>query len=412
MENKELVVQKYGGSSVATPEKIGKVAEYICETAKEKKVVVVVSAMGDETDRLIKLANEVYGGPPPIDELYNKLLATGEEQSAPLLAMAIRRLGTTATSLTGWQIQLEADSKGRVKRVRKINTVNELLDQNDVVVVAGFQGIIEGTDKIATLGRGGSDLTAVVLAAALRLYYCEIFTDVDGVYTVDPQLVPEAKRFSRIAYDQMIQLSEAGVGKPQGRSVALAHNLGVKIKVLLSPSFGRTTSGTLICSDSNLEEMENSWYQPGIAIKKKVKEITIVDVPNKSGVAVKVIEAIAGINIEDGLQPPGGEKTDMFFFYKTEDVPRVLSRLRGIKEPELVGKIKIPDPRNVVELTLIYPLMGDEPDYLYRVFKAMARVGVNIETFSTSGTTIMVTVKEENLEKAARALAEEFELLL
>lgn len=405
----EIIIQKYGGSSVATAGKIRKVAKHIVKTAKDKRVVVVVSAMGKTTNQLARLASKIYGGEPPTEEL-DKLLVTGEAQSAPLLAMAIMSLGRPAVSLTGWEIGLEADSNRRVKRIRGIERIKEPLSQGKVVVVAGFQGVIEGTGQVITLGRGGSDLTAIVSAAALGLSYCEIYTDVDGVYTIDPRIVPGAKRYSRIIYRQMIDLSTAGAEVLMDRSVALAQMLGVEIKVLLSPSFGKTTGGTLVCSGGSLEDMENAFFQPGVAIQQ-VEQVKISDVPNEPGMAAAIFDNLRGINIWDGSQVPGIGKTDIALVCLSENTSKVLAGLHKAKEAGVAGGFKISEPLKVYELTLADPLMKEGSDYLWKILATMGRAKVNVEMWSTSGTTIMVVVKEEDLKKAALALAEEFNLI-
>lgn len=410
MVDKEIVVQKYGGSSVATPEKIRIVAEYIKMTAKNKRVVVVVSAMGKETDRLIQMAKEIYDGDPPRQEL-DKLLVTGEQQSAPLLAMALMRLGVDAVSLTGREIMLEADTIGRVKRISGANEIKTFLDQDNVVIVAGFQGIEKSTGRIVTLGRGGSDITAIVVASSLGENYCEIYTDVDGVYTIDPRVIPQAKRFNRIPYDQMIQLSGAGAGVMMDRSVILAQNLGVKIRVLLSPSFGQTTKGTLIYSGSTLEEMEGLEFQAGLAIQKE-RLIKISDVPNRPGVACTILGLLSDINIIDAAQVSGEEKTDISLLCLPEDSSLILSKLHESTElEEFRNGIKISEALEVAGLTLVHPLMKEETGYLHRVSKAIADKGVNIEMFSSSGITILAIVKEEYLQETARSLGEEFKLI-
>ncbi len=409
MANMKTVVQKYGGSSVATLERIEMVARSIKETARDNGVVAVVSAMGRETDRLIKLAQEVSGGLPPRDEL-DKLLVTGEEQSAPLLVMALRRLGLAATSLTGRAIELEADSAGRAKRIRNADRITRLLSQGQIVVVAGFQGIIEGTDEPSTLGRGGSDLTAIAIAGALGLGYCEIYTDVDGVFMIDPRIVPGAKRFVRISYSQMIQLSGAGAGVLMDRSVALAQNLGVEIRVLLSPSLGESSGGTLVCSGSSLEEMEGFGTQPGVAVQRMV-QIKISGARNSPGVAGGIFGALSDVNIVDSAQVPGAEEADIALLCLPEDSPRILARLQEARKTGLVGEIGISEPLGVAGLTLVDPTMKEEPGRFGKVFGAIGNAGVNIEMFSSSGTTILTVVREEDLEKAARALGKEFDLL-
>lgn len=405
----KIIVQKYGGSSVATFERMDKIAAHIVETAKSKKVVVVVSAMGDETNRLKQLAKEISRGPPPEAEL-DKLLVTGEEQSAALLTMAINALGQKAVSLTGFQIRLETDEthgKAKVKGIRNIDRINELLDKNIVVVVAGFQGVKEGTDEIVTLGAGGSNLTAIALAGALKTE-CENYTDVDGVYAIDPRIVPGAKRFANITYPQMLELSVAGAGVLMDRAVMLAQNLGVKIKVLLSPSFGPSTGGTLIYSESTTQDMEGSIRsQPAVAIQKGMSLVKIANIPNRPGIAANIFQVLSSINIIDSVvAQTEEEKTgNVSLLCLTEDLPKVKTALQKIKELKIAGDFE------VAGLTLIDFPMKEESGYLYKVCKALAEAGVNIEMLSSAAISILVVVKKENLDKAATALGKEFNLI-
>ena len=410
MERKEIVVQKYGGSSIATLRKMTRVAKHIRETAKDKSVVVVVSAMGKETDLLNQLAQRICGGSPPREEL-DKLLVTGEERSAPIIAMAIDPLGKAATSLTSREIGIETDSKGMVKRIRNIDALKELLEQRIIPVVTGFQGVEEKTNKITTLGHGGSDLTAIAIAGTLGLDYCEIYTDVPGIGAIDPRLVPNARILDAIPYNQMIELAEAGAGVLMDRSIELAQNLGVEVRVLLSPSFGKITVGTLVCSGSTLEEMERSIsIQPGVAIQKSIV-VNISGVLNKPGMAKIIDEALSDISLLNSIQGLGKGTIDITLFCLSEDYSRVIERLNKVKESGKVGEIEIAEGLKMAELTLVYPLMKGMPGYLARVSGAMGRADINIEMSSAPGTVISVVVKEEDLEKAAKALAEEFNLL-
>jgi len=281
------------------------------------------------------------------------------------------------------------------------------------VVVAGFQGILdEKTLNPVTLDRGGSDTVAVALAAKLGVKVCQIFTDVDGVYTIDPRVVPEAKRFNRIDYRKMIDLSTAGAGVLKDRSVALADVFGVEIEVLLSPSLGKTTGSTKVCSGCTLEEMENTWFQPGVAIQKG-RQVKVAGVPNKPGRAHTITSAISDLNIEDVNQPPALGPTDITFVFAPEVVNTALTALNKVKDLGVVGDIEILDFGDVYRLTLIDPLMKDQIGVLNRVTGAMAEAEVSIEMLSSSGTAIMVAIKQEKeiLERAARALASKFNLI-
>lgn len=414
MMNQGIVVKKYGGSSIANLEMLGKVAEHIKKTRESgKKVVIILSAMGDTTDELIKLAKASYGGELPsekdLQDEQNKLLVTGEEQSAPLLALALWRLGVPAVSLTSREIELETDANGRVRVIRGVNEIRSLLDQGKVAVVTGFQGIKETTKMVTILGRGGSDITEIALTASLGEKYCENYTDVDGIFAVDPRIIPEAKRFDQISYYQLIELATAGSGKLNDRAVILAQNLGIEIKVLLSPSFGESTGGTLVCSGSTLEKMESFESQPGLAIQKS-RLIRILNIPNKPGMARRIFEPLERINLLNAIQAPAGEKAKISIMCLPKLSDSILSILNKVKE-KLLPEIEILEPLEIAELTLVDPLMKDHPSYLARVSRAIGEAEVNIESLSAPGITIAVVVKETDLLKAARALAEEFQLV-
>jgi aspartate kinase len=408
---KKIVVQKYGGESIANFERMQRVAEYVAKTVCQgKRVVVVISAMGKTTDNLIEIARQVYGGEPPRDELDN-LLVTGEQQSASLFALKMRSLGFDAVSLTGWQIGLETDGRGRIKRVQKIAIIEDLLDQGKIPIVAGFQGIIEGTDKLITLGRGGSDTTAVALAASLNSSGdCELYKDVDGVYTVDPDIVPNAIRFEKISYYQMGQLASAGAKVIMPRAVALAQNFGVKIKILLSPSIGVSCGGTLVYSGTTVEEMEKFWFRPAIAVKH-VSLVKIMNVSNEPGKAACIFRPLKNVNLGDSVQGVGEKTADINIVCSRDDLNYILVQLEKVKKSGLLGEVKICDYPEMVQLTLVSPVMVEEPGYLARVVEALSEVKINIESLGSSGNSIWVAVKKENLKKAAQALAEEFELV-
>ena len=404
---KKLVVQKFGGTSLSSIEKLKKVAQYIHKIAKSKKVIAVVSAMGKETDRLLKLAREVSGGNPPAPEL-DKLLSTGEAQTASLLVMALGALERESISLSGFQIRLETDSahgKAKIRGIRNIEKIKELLGQDKIVVMAGFQGVVEGTDELVTLGRGGSDLTAIALAGALKTNYCEIYTDVDGVYAINPRIVPAAKRFENVTYSQMIQLSGAGAGVLMDRCVLLAQNLGVKIRVLLSPSFGETTGGTIIHSGTTLKDMESSILnQTGVAVQKGAL-VKISDISNQTEMSKEVFKVLSEIDIIDSIEWDDREKAKILLLCLPEDLFSVLKKLKELKE------IKIEKSYQVGVLTLVDFSMKEEPGYIYRTRKAIAQAGVNTEILSSSGTTILIVVKWEDTEKVANSLSKEFDLL-
>lgn len=414
MKEREIVIQKFGGTSLATPERLRRVAEYVKETvAGGTKVVAIVSAMSNTTDDLIQLAGEVSKGFCLPREEMDSLLVTGEIESAALLAIALNSMEVRAASLNGIQIGLEVDAAlQRIRRISGVDRIREAVSRNGAVVIAGFQGVTEGTqDRFITIGRGGSDLTAIAVAAALEENYCEICTDVDGVYGIDPRIVKEARRFERIAFSQMLPLAENGAGVLMPRCVSLAQNLGVEIRVLLSPSIGKTTGGTLVCSGSTLEDMEPFVYQAGVAVQRG-KLVRITNISNKPGMASKIFSALSSINIIDGDQSLGDEKAEISIFCYSDDLEKVLGSLSELKTSNnLFSGINILDGLDVVGFTLVSLLMRQEPGYLYRMFRGLAEVGVNIEMFSSSGATILAVVKEEHLEEAALALAKEFRLL-
>jgi len=402
-------VMKFGGEPLATPQRIIRVAQFIKEKVENgNKIVVVVSAMGDETRKLMQLAQKIYGGVPPSREL-DKLFITGEMRSASFLAIALKSLGINAVSLTGSQIMLETDTnygKAKIKRIHKIDRIVESLAQNKVVIVSGFQGVIEGTDEPVTLGRGGSDLTLVALTIALGAKYCEKFTKIDGVFAIDPQVIPEAKRFEKISHSQMLQLASAGASVLMDRCVWLAQAFGVDIWVGLSPSLGKTTGGTLVCSGGTLRNMEGFISpQSGVAIKEG-SLVTVSNIPNRPGAAAEVFRALSDINIIDCAQGQGGENANISILCKAEDLEQVLLRLNKVEKARTIGK-----GVDVVVLTLINSAMKEETGWLYRVANAIAQEGVNIEMLSTVGETILIVVKKEKLKQSAMALAKEFDLL-
>lgn len=402
-----MIVQKYGGSVLRSLKDIEAVAKHIVETAKKDKVVVVVSAMKGETDDLLKQAREISNN-PPLNEV-DELLGTGETKAATLLAIAITELGKETVSLTGREIKIETDSKRKIKGIAGIERIKELTDKGKVVVVTGFQGMFQG--EVVTLGRGGSDLTAIALAAALGSNYCENFTDVDGIYAVDPRIVPRAKRYERISHNNLVQFTGAGGGKLMDRAALLAQNLGVEIRVLLSPSCGISTGGTLVCFGSSLGEMESQdpGDQTGLIIQE-AEQVKISGVLNESGVVAKIFSVLSDINIIDSVQITKTKAADITLLCAKKDMEEAISRLRdGKKSATQLGEVGNSMP--VSGLTLVSPMMKEDPNYFIRIFNAISRSGVNIETFSSSNITIMVVVKKEEEKKAARALAEEFQLI-
>lgn len=404
----KLIVQKYGGSSVATPEKIGKVADHIkhCREAGNN-IVVVVSARGDKTDDLISLAKGV--SPNPDEREMDQLLQTGEVETASLLAMALIARDVPAISLTAPQIGLVASGpygKAKIKSLRNKALAKKQLAEGKVVIVAGFQGISENGLDIITLGRGGSDTTAVALAAFLRASVCEIYTDVDGVYTIDPRLVLNARRFNTISYEQMIAMSAAGAGVLMDRAAIVAQIHGVKIKVLISPSIRESTGGTLVTTaGGDIADLEKSDGSRGIAIKKGVSCFLISNIPNEPGKAAEIFSVFGEINVIDIAQGQGGETTQISILLETATAEKVIPTLEKTGRTEAVLR------QGLVAFSLIDMDMKETSGFAYRLFKVLGENGINIEFISTSQISITVAISAENLDKAASALAEEFDLL-
>jgi len=404
-----LVVQKYGGSSVADADRIKRVARRIArERAAGHDLVVVVSAMGDTTDELLGLAAAVTDDPDPRE--LDVLLATGEHQAATLLSMALHALGISAISLTGPQAGITTD--GRYGRARIANLeprrVRDEIAAGKVVIVAGFQGQSEaavGQNEITTLGRGGSDTTAVALAAALRADRCQIFTDVRGIYTADPRLVPSARQLPVIGYEEMLELAQQGAQVMQVRAVELGWVNDVVIEVLSS---FEDAPGTLIREDPFVEQRNKV---RGLAHDRNVAKVTIVDVPDRPGVARTIFGPLAdaGVNVDMIVQNVGhGGATDLSF-----TVPRAeLARGKKVLEPIVrdLGARELTTDASVGKVSIVGAGLHNAPGYAARMFGTLADAGVNIEMISTSEVRITCIIAEDELETALRALHDAFEL--
>lgn len=398
-----IAVQKFGGETLKNIERIKKIARFVKKEVQEGlKPVLVVSAMGDETDQLLEMARQICSNPPQRE--LDALLATGEERAAALVSMALWAEGLESVSLNSLQIGLEADAKGRVKGIKQIDKVKKFLEQGKIPVITGFQGMIEGTDEVVTLGRGGSDLTAIAVAGALGGKEVHLFKDVDGIFTVDPRVVPTAKKIRRISYLQMVQLSAAGAGVVQDRAVKLAQDLGVNIRVMISPSISQSDGGTLICAGGTLESMESNAWQPALAIEKNLYIINFDKVQNIPGEAEKIFNCFfkTNTNVIECAQTISEKETKISILVKEKD--RVEEELkRSEKNFSIIPKM--------AALTLVDPAMKETPGYLWRIAKALKEVNVNIEMISTAMISISVVIKEEDLKKAAESIAVEFDLL-
>jgi aspartate kinase len=401
-----LIVQKYGGTSVGSTERIGHVADKVMGwRAKGNDVVVVVSAMSGETNRLIALAEEISDYPSPRE--LDVLLSTGEQVTIALLSMALEKRGCAARSYTGTQVHIRTDSAHNKARIRDVEDkrIHADLAAGRVVVVAGFQGVDED-GNITTLGRGGSDTTAVALAAALKADECQIYTDVDGVYTTDPRVVPDARRLDRITFEEMLEMASLGSKVLQIRSVSFAGRYNVPLRVLSSFEEGE---GTLITYED--EQMEQALIS-GIAFNRDEAKLTVLGVPDKPGVAYQLLGPIADANIEvdmiiQNIAPDGGT-TDFTFTVNRGDYRRALEILS--RTAEELGAREVTGDDKIVKISLVGVGMRSHAGIASTMFEALAKEGVNIRMISTSEIKISVVVDERYLELGVRTLHEAFDL--
>ncbi|HEY2881736.1 MAG TPA: aspartate kinase [Pirellulales bacterium] len=398
-----IVVQKFGGTSVADSQKILAAARKAIRTQQQgNQVVMVVSAMGHQTDHLVDLASQITDKPNARE--MDMLLSTGEQVSVALMAMAIQTLGSKAVSLTGAQIGIRTDSTHTKARIHSISTerMTELLDQGHIVIAAGFQGIDENFN-ITTLGRGGSDTTAVALAAVLGAS-CEIYTDVDGVYTTDPRQLPEARRVKRISYDEMLELASLGAGVMHSRSIEFAKKFGVPVHVRSSFS---DVPGTMIVA----EPESATQAVCGAALVKDEARITIEAVPDKPGVSHAIFSRLAKRNmpVDMIVQNVGaGGKADISFTVPRGDVPAALELAQEAAGE--IGAAKVSHDDNVAKLSVVGLGMARQTGVAQKMFQALGEAGVNIETITTSEIKISVLVSREQASTALRAVHTAFGL--
>ncbi len=401
----QLIVQKYGGSSVADPEKIKNVARRVAESAAPShRMVVVVSAMGKTTDGLLALASAITPSPDPRE--MDMLLATGEQVTIGLLAMALQSLGRPACSLTGPQVGLYTDevhTRARIKRITA-ERITAALDAGKIVVVAGFQGMTE-KGEITTLGRGGSDLTAVALAAALEADVCEIFTDVDGVYTADPNVVPDAKKLARVSYDEMLEMASLGAKVLQSRSVEFAKKYGVPVHVR---STFKPDPGTLVTrEDHSMEEA----VVTGITHDRGQAKVSILRVPDRPGIAAQVFGGLGSQNIvvdmivqnisHDGL-------TDISFTLPRADRQRAERVLAGLAKD--IGAEGVAADDRIAKVSIVGVGMRSHASVAARMFATLSKEGINIQMISTSEIAVSCVIEDKYAELAVRALHDAFEL--
>jgi aspartate kinase len=399
-----LLVQKYGGTSVGSPERIQNVAERIVRTRRGgADLVVVVSAMGDATDDLIQLARQVSPRSHPRE--MDMLLTAGERISMALVSMAVNDRGQEAVSFTGSQSGIVTDaSHTRAKILEvKADRIKEELGRGRVAIVAGFQGVSKDRE-VTTLGRGGSDTTAVALAAALHATECEIYTDVDGVYTADPRIVPEARKIPRLSYDEMLELASLGAKVLHNRSVEIARRFNVPIHVRSSFNWNE---GSRVVKGASLEQV----IIRGIAHDTDVAKIALVGVPDRPGVASDIFQTVGGqgVNVRMIVQAGGADgKNDVTFTVGSHDVNTVLPVLEEVRK-KLGARAFTYDP-DVAMLSVVGEGLATSPGTAGRVFHALAAAGVNIDLISTSSITITCVVRQADAERAVRSLHEALEL--
>jgi len=402
-----LIVQKYGGTSVGSAERIKNVAKRVAQTRAEgHDVVVVVSAMSGETNRLVALAHEMQEFPDPRE--MDVVLATGEQVTIGLLAMALKNIGVDAKSYTGWQVTVQTDNAHTKARIDHIDgdKIHADLKAGKIVIVAGFQGITADGD-ISTLGRGGSDTSAVALAAALKADECQIYTDVDGVYTTDPRVVPEARRMSTISFEEMLELASLGSKVLQIRSVEFAGKYQVRLRVLSSLQEGG--EGTLITFEED-ENMEKAVVK-GIAFDKNQARINVRGVSDKPGIAYQILGAVADANIEVDMiiQNVGAEgTTDFSFTVPRGDYRQTLDLMNGLKES--LGAAEVNGDDTVCKVSIVGVGMRSHSGVAATMFRSLAEEGINIQMISTSEIKVSVLIDEKYMELATRVLHKAFGL--
>lgn len=402
-----LLVHKYGGSSVANAEKIKRVAERVINAKiSGNDVVVVVSAMGDSTDELIDLAHTVSTDPEPRE--MDLLLSTGELVSCTLLSMAIKSMGHDSVSLTGNQAGIVTDTMYGHARISRVdsNRIKDELEKGQITVIAGFQGMTEGQD-ITTLGRGGSDTTAVALAAALNADRCDIYTDVEGIYTADPRIVPKARKMAEIGYQEMLELASYGA-KMHPRSIELGSVYQVPIYVASSFS---DQPGTLIHKGPDEDNMEDRIKVTGIAYQSNIAKVTVRAVPDRPGMAAELFEplSIVGISVDTIVQNTSVERlTDISFTVDRSDLQKTLRELESVTRDMGAGEV-VTDP-TLASISVVGSGMQNTPGYASRMFRVLSEASINIEMITTSEIRISCIIAEDQVPEAVRLLHSGFDL--
>jgi aspartate kinase len=395
------VVQKFGGTSVADPDRLRHVAGRVArQVAAGERVAVVVSAMAGHTNQLVRWVEDV-GGPTGDLAEHDVVVAAGEQITAGLLALALQRLGVAARSYLGWQLPLNTDAAHGKARITEVDVagVGAALDRGEVAVLPGFQGV-DAAGRVTTLGRGGSDTSAVAVAAALRAERCDIFTDVDGVYTTDPRIVPRARKLDRITYEEMLELASLGAKVLQTRSVALAMQYDVPVQVL--SSFEDKPGTLVIADDPTMEHQTVS----GITYSRDEAKVTLVGVEDRPGVAARIFGALAdaAVNVDMIVQSvsPDGRSTDLTFTLAASD----LARARDVMDPVVreLGCRDLVADGGIVKISVIGVGMRSHAGIAHRMFNVLAERGINIQAISTSEIKISVLIPEEYTELAIRTL--------
>lgn len=402
---KGLIVLKFGGSSISNVRRIRKVAQRIVSYRKKGlSLVVVVSALGDTTDELIELASRINA--EPSEREMDMVLSTGEQISAALLAMAIHKLGHEAISFTGGQVGIITDTSHTRARILKINTdkIKEELKQGKVVIVAGFQGVTLNQD-ITTLGRGGSDLTAVALAKQLQAQECQIYTDVEGIYTADPRIERKARKIPAITYDEMLEMASLGAQVMQARSIEVAKKFNVPIQVRSSLNY---RIGTIITQEA--KKMEDVVVR-GVTLNRNEAKITICNVPDRPGVAARIFKKLAGaaINVDMIVQNVSHlRQTDISFTVNKTDVLKTTRLIREVARNIKAGEVM--QDEDIARVAIVGVGMKSHPGVAAKMFDTLAKNKINIEMISTSDISISCIIKKKFAEKAVRVLHEKFGL--
>ena len=401
----QVIVQKFGGTSVGSGERIAAVAEIIKKEAEINTVVVVVSAMAGETDRLIELS-KLFGDNPSKRE-FDALISTGEKVSASLLAMALNSLGLKAKSYSAAQVSLKTTSNFSKAKILDIDKtkMEEILADGSIPIITGFQGITE-TGEVTTLGRGGSDTTAVAIAASLKADRCDIYTDVDGVYTTDPRIMPKARKLDQITFEEMLEMASAGAKVLQPRSVAMAMRHKVHLQVL--SSFSDEPGTLVIDEDDVMEEQKIS----GIAYSRDEAKVTLVSLPDQPGIAATVFGTLAEyhINVDMIVQSASADKqnTDITFSLGALDLDKAVDCLEAIKN-KLGYQALVADP-DMAKVSVIGTAMRSQPGIARTMFSVLAEKGINLHVISTSEIKISVLIDSDYTELAVRSLHDVFGL--